>query len=279
MLRVNNKRKRSPSFFESNKHPRVNVEPELIEVVVEPQSASFVIPDALDRGQDLLLNKINDYLALKGRPLFSTEGYCFGLALVWLQKISEGRVDWFYQTRDKILVCPTRHFEDIEMEVEKFLALIEWGQNSRDYLNNVDHTHLDIILEDNSVESGPFIGSDENLSSFLRSRRGVRMYMVCGNNHAVAIYQSDEKYYLFDSNNALSKAEIVYCRHEVARKILYCLYTVFNEPVPGLLNLTVARIQSPLAFKTKDEGKECHHANKNDIISDDSVYYNPCVIL
>src|SRR5688572_10339606 len=107
-------------------------------------SSFFSTPVKLE--QNILLKKINTYLKEKNRPLISEIGHCHGLVWLWLYKFSENKNAWFIRTLKKINSQPDDTITDIEIDIEKFLAHIEWIQNSKKY-SSFNQMNLEEILE------------------------------------------------------------------------------------------------------------------------------------
>lgn len=241
------KRKRSFSFFEPNKKPKLVHSAELQEVLVEAEPLPVFFPLSSQYSQEPLLKRINAYLEMHSRPKIDESGYCHGLAILWLQKMAEGCVDWFYYIRDAIIAYPWSRIDEIELDIEKFVALIELGQNIQRYLK-VSMQDISQILENDNIESKLFVGSKESLSHLFRDRRNVVMYVVSCNAHCIAIYQSNGVYHLFDPNYDNGYAKIFDNRHIMSEEILNCLFRAFGIAVPDELKITIARVRDPQAL-------------------------------
>src|SRR5262245_43362738 len=98
--------------------------------------------------QDVVIDKLNHYLKLQKRSITLKKGYCHGFSLLWLYKMSIGEENWFYNTIKKITACrKKRDYDAIEMDIEKFIAHIEWLQNSEKYVPEINQLDIDKIIE------------------------------------------------------------------------------------------------------------------------------------
>lgn len=204
-----------------------------------------------DYSQTTVIDKLNLYLKLKKRQLISSEGHCYGITLLWLQKMSEGTVNWFYETVDAIVECPTDKLLMIEVEIEKFLAMIEWAQNSAKHVTTVTQDDVDKLLEVPRPEMFIFKDKEEELTKWLRVRRNAVMYVVCSPDHAIGVIQVNGFYYVYDANYHHGRAKIFHSREKVVQEIKQCLFVVFHEAVPNPYRIELKMLRMPLLTTLK----------------------------
>jgi len=201
------------------------------------------------RHQGELIKKINYYLLKNNRRLISNEGHCQGLSILWLVKMEEAKVDWFYDTIDQIVICPFDKIQDTEIPIEKLLAQIEWAQEHTPiewYLKTPDLyltedgkivESFQRVLETDNSECGYYCSSAKTLHQFFKPRRNPIKYLLGLNDHATAVYQIGNYYYLYDANYFHNRANIFDSAEDLADEILNCHFRRFNQPVPDTFNL------------------------------------------
>jgi hypothetical protein len=197
----------------------------------------------LDCSQTSLIEKLNRYLCKTGRNTLPDDGACFGLALVWLQKMAEGKVEWFYNTIDTIIQLPDHRFDEIEILVEKFFALVEWAQNSRKYVEGLTQEDIAKILDIRWVETSLFAGSSQEMHKRLRERRHPIMHVMTANEHAIAVFQQGMYYYVYDSNNPSGRASVFLNKELAVAQVKYCLYDSFDIKAPETLGIQIYSIR------------------------------------
>ncbi|MHB1948782.1 MAG: hypothetical protein ACYCQI_11800 [Gammaproteobacteria bacterium] len=237
-------------------------------------------PKVQDYDQGTLLVKINKYLALMKRPLISTEGYCHGLTLVWLYKMSEKEEDWFYRIIKNIIDYPLHKFKEIQ-DIEKFLIFIEWAQNPFKYSaegEDLIHQHeVDRILQIEKIypRRKPTNRirdyTPAQLNQFFRKNLAdnvmVTMISDQPNSHTVGVFLRNSQYYLYDANNLTGKAVKIPMENieELFAKIRKCLYTTFDKPVPEdempleIIITRVSRKQSLRLMTTPEKERMALH--------------------
>ena len=97
--------------------------------------------------QTKIIDKINLYLKLNKRSLTLEHGYCHGLTLLWLYKMSKNQEKWFYDTIKLIVDTPQENFSEIEIDIEKFIAHIEWLQQPEKYVPKIRQMDIDKSIE------------------------------------------------------------------------------------------------------------------------------------
>jgi hypothetical protein len=181
--------------------------------------------------QNAVVDKLNAYLQSKMRDNVLEYGYCHGFSLLWLYKMSEGKENWFYDLIQKIVTADPNNFDDIEIDIEKFLAHIEWMQNSSTYAPEIQQLDLDSVLE--FPEKTP-------LSAVLSPRQfdGIieliaqpnQMICLSCPTHSIGLYQRGKKYYLFDPNYDDGKAHEFTDKKILTQEIVKCLFKNLNIP-------------------------------------------------
>ncbi len=172
----------------------------------------------MDYSQCVLIDKINQYQKLKGRPLISTRGYCHGLAVLWLSKMAQQKVEWFYDMIRYIIHNKPQDYD--EASFEKFLALIEFGQNPLNSGLNITHRHLRILLEMDNIESTSFVGKYPNLFKKIRPKKHPGMYLIAHGDHAIAAFHKGDNYYVYDSNYFTGEAKMFDSKENAAKEIM-----------------------------------------------------------
>src|SRR5690349_21148096 len=103
--------------------------------------------ESMKYNQSIIIAKINAYLKLKKRSLTLDQGYCHGLTLLWLYKMSEQKVKWYYDLVKRIVETPNDALLDIEIDIEKFIAHIEWLQKPEKYAPSIRQMDIDKTAE------------------------------------------------------------------------------------------------------------------------------------
>ena len=261
---------RRPLFFQSA-YPTHYIQP-----VPSIRKQGQHLPDENPRPfggyeQDRLLRQLHRYLKQAKRCLPSQEqkhilnslanpislgGYCHGLTLLWLYKMSEGKEQWFYDMVRYIIDCRSEKLIEYEVDIEKFLALIEWGQNSEHYLSSVNYQNMDTILEvqkkytfyNKHFDRETFI---EFLSQYLLEHHLISIVGAKDQKHlhTVGIYRRGNKCFLYNANFSLGKAlqkDIDYGDlHAFSHCILQSLYTDFGVSIPRAFSLSIAIAVNP----------------------------------
>ena len=117
---------------------------------VELESEVIKLPPLKIYNQTRLINKVNQYLAEMKRPLWNPRGYCHGLAVVWHQKMADNREQKFYDVIKKIILQPVGKLKELddEVDVQKFIAQVEYAQNPDVRLwKQIRQIDVDITME------------------------------------------------------------------------------------------------------------------------------------
>lgn len=210
-------------------------------------------PEDFNRSQKVLLHKLDQYLRLKGRYLersaeelknddrINKKGYCHGITLLWLYKMAEGKEVWFYNLIEKIVCCPDNHLEDIEMDIEKFLAFIEWAQ--RPYLythggDNIAQRDVDKILEVRKLYSETKNFNDRDLFNLLyfhlEPGRMICIRSQTTSKHTIGIFCNRKRleHFIFDANYKTGLPKQYGLIKDLIIEIKRCLYDYFDLSIP-----------------------------------------------
>lgn len=224
----------------------------------------------LDLSQNPLLDKLNTFFKKAGRKnedgsiyQISTRGYCHGLTLLFLEKMTEGKIQWFYDTKRKIIECDDNNLEDLELEIDKFLALIEWAQNSSKYSeNNISYFNIDLILDTQPQKSFDDLYDFEKLKNFLTYKQG-KGNMMCITNcygdiqeHTVGIFTDGVYYHFFDANYKNGEAVKFRSSKELTHEVLNRLYTNFSEEIPDNCELEIKMVNRPAKVNDLTSGAD-----------------------
>lgn len=268
---------KSPFFFE-------NLNP-------SPQKKRHKKEISLDLSQTPLLKKINTYFKKMGRKnkngsnyQTTPGGYCHGLTLLFLEKMAEGRVQWFYDTKRKIIECKESQLEVMEIEIEKLLAMIEWAQNSSKYTQKkISYCNVDLILETQTQQVCDGSYTFKQLTKFLTYKQGkgnmicITSYTGKDKDHSIGIFTDGVCYHLFDANYKSGQATSFRSSKELAKEILNQLYTNLDEKIPSKAQLEIKIVNQPAvknrlyrtddSFFKKTTIKENKMLKQEDIIS------------
>jgi len=229
-----------------------------------PANKKDPIDTSLNLNQNRLVEKINLYLKSKGRKNKDgsdyqiPEGYCHGLTLVWLQKMAEGKVQWFYDVNRKIIQCDDDKLEDMELDIEKFLSMIEWAQKSYLYTNNtISYNNVDLILETEPQQSFDKSYTTDQLKDMLTYKRG-KGHMICISNceankkiHSVGIFTDGNHYHFYDPNYHSGQAMCFRSSRELTTEVMQRLYTNLNRAIPPIAQLEIKLVSHPdITYKT-----------------------------
>jgi hypothetical protein len=182
--------------------------------------------------QNAVVDQLNVYLKSQNRKMFLEYGYCHGFSLLWLYKMSEGKEAWFYHFIKNLVAAksPT-DFDYLEMDIEKFIAHIEWLQNSSTYAPQIQQLDLESVLE---------IPEKTSLSSVLSPRQfddiieliAQPNQMICLScpTHTIGLFQRGKNYYLFDPNYNEGEAKAFTDKKLLAHEIVKCLFKNLSIP-------------------------------------------------
>lgn len=203
--------------------------------------------------QDVLIDKINQYLKFQGRNWVLQHGYCHGLSLLWLYTMTEGREKWFYDAIKKIILCSDKTFRDVEIDIEKMLVQIEWLQNSSDYTTAVEQMDIERLFEVPEKFSLSYVFNQRELSSVLESViQKNKMMCLSGPGHSIGVYQRGDKYYIFDPNYDEGEPKIYDKLKELKYEIIRCLFTEFDL-YTAKLPIAINIVENPMVKEKKSD--------------------------
>lgn len=218
-------------------------------------------PAPVDFRQRRLLDHLNEYLTFKNRPLLSVKGYCYGLTMLWLLRMVQGRRADFYRDIKTLLDCSVLELCKIERTTDLFITLIDCGQNIKNYCSDHTWRNSDVILAFiNAVEKGhnpasglPIGGFKENFTlktvtqcfdasslalAIKAEMQEKTMMRINGDtsstlHHAIGLYRRFDCYYLYDSNYFEGKPKEFHLTRlqELVAEIQFCLYTNLENTV------------------------------------------------
>ncbi len=193
--------------------------------------------------QHLIIEKLNQYLKLNNRSLSLKLGYCHGITLLWLYKISSGEQNWFYKTVEEIINCKTKaDFDAAQIAIEKFIAHIEWLQNSDKYITGINQLDIEKLIGLTNEFSLSCLFSHKNLDDLLE-KIIVTNKLICisGPNHTIGIYKKHDTLYLFDPNYNHMQPRILPDVKSLKREMIRCLFkqnNTFNARMPLEINIS-----------------------------------------
>lgn len=246
-------------MFRRSKHKLDRDEDHLESQTSELQAKQPKVQEPLDLSQAPLLDKLNLYLKQLGRKnhdgtdyQIATEGYCHGLTLLFLEKKAEGNIQWFYDIKRKIIECQMHELEEMELEIEKFLAMIEWAQNTSKYTQEqIFYFNIDLILETQSQKSFEKAYTFTQLKDFLASNyeKGT---MICltscddkARKHSIGIFTDGYFFHLFDANYHSGQATRFCSPVNLTKEVYSRLYTYFDEQLPEKAQLEIIVVHRP----------------------------------
>lgn len=195
----------------------------------------------MNYNQHSLIEKLNSYLKLKNRSLTFKSGYCHGITLLWLYKTAIGKQEWFYRIADEIVNCTTdEDFAEAETDIEKFIAHIEWLQNSARYMRGVNQLDIDKLMEIPGKFSISFLFSQKDLESILpKIIQDNKLICMSGPMHTIGIYKTGGGICLLDSNYNRLRHKVFQDLTDLKREIIKCLFkdNVFNSRMPLEINV------------------------------------------
>ncbi len=217
-------------------------------------AASFFTVTKEDYSQDRLIEKMNTYLTQCNRRLLS-KGYCHGLTLLWLQRMTQDREKEFYTTIKKIVDCPDENLQALAADIEKMRTSLDKKQNPNRHFFYCVHTisqeNIDVILKTEKQKNLGGVFTRASLGNLLREQV-VNDNMVCISsnymdkqedaNHTVGLFKRDDDYYFYDSNGCSGRAECLINVYDVVDKLLYCIYGSFDMVEPTEFSLEIKLI-------------------------------------
>lgn len=201
------------------------------------------------------LPKINIYLAQHKKPLLRPlPGYCHGITLLWLYLMSKGKASWFYDVIDKLLSSTSSSLQKVDPDIEKFIAYIDWGQNSEKYTHGDSCVHwweVDKILKIPQVDAQYQWVSDSKLYTFFQQHFHQNNMIVLSRleskiMHTIGVFVSDSLYYLFDPNSSSGRPKTFDSTGSLIDEIKLCMYAEPHQPM--LLDAHVLKNPEPVCL-------------------------------
>lgn len=214
-----------------------------------------------DYSQGILLEKLNQYLVLQNRQHYlDTAGYCHGLTLLWLYKMTENQEEWFYSLVKKIIDYPEKQLLDIEMSIEKFLNHIEWMQNPHFYHANWEQEKCEELLEVKKLYStkAMFSYSKNQLKTlFNKYVKDNVMIVLASAEHTIGVIQRGFSYYIYDANYRSGRAKEIPLNdfNKLFSEIFFGLYERKIVPTEYRLFVHISRVtrQRSLRLMEKEQ--------------------------
>ncbi len=180
--------------------------------------------------QTAIIFKINAYLKLKKRQLILDPGYCHGLTLLWLYKMSERKEQWYYDLVKRIVDAPKDSVEAIEMDIEKFIAHIEWLQKPEKYASNIRQMDIDKTIEVPKEIPVSSVFEVSQLDAVLELViQAEKMVCISGPEHSIGVYRRGATYHIYNPNYETGVAKIVSSIAELRAELIKCLFIDFNN--------------------------------------------------
>jgi hypothetical protein len=157
--------------------------------------------------------------------------------------MSSGQEEWFYKTIDIIIKCKDKaDFEAAEISIEKFIAHIEWLQNSDKYITGINQLDIEKLIGLPSEFTFACLFSHMNLEIMLE-KIIVSNKLICisGPNHTIGIFKKDSKLFIFDPNYYQVRPRVMSDIKSLKTEMIRCLFkqnNVFNTRMPLEINIT-----------------------------------------
>lgn len=181
--------------------------------------------------QAAIIYKINTYLRLQKRQINLDPGYCHGITLLWLSKMAEKKEKWYYDLVKRIVDVPINTLLDHEIDMEKFIAHIEWLQKPEKYVSSIRQMDIDKTVE---------VPKEIPVSSVFESKQldvlldlviqSEKMVCISGPDHSIGVYRRGGKYHIYNPNYDTGVAKTVDTIAALRVELIKCLFTDFNHP-------------------------------------------------
>lgn len=210
-----------------------------------------------DYSQFYLLRRINTYLRQFGRTQLSERGYCHGLVLVWLQKMSEGTEnESFYAPIKKIINTPFVNIKSLEddIAVQKFIAQIEYAQRSYVYTGLAQKYVAEIMEAKEKLYRKEYFSTkkfSELMDETLQDRHGMAVTAFTDYTHTQGIFLRNGVYHLLDSNYEEGEAHCFDTSMKTSTEMLKRFHEPFNIPQPQWVTLELSVIDAQLKKQKK----------------------------
>lgn len=192
--------------------------------------------------QDAVIDQLNRFLTYRQSTQQLKKGYCHGLTLLWLDKISRGKEQCFYDTVKLIVECKDDDdFAKHEKKILAFIKRIEWLQNSKKYTHEMTQLDIDKLLGLPDKFSLSYLFNAWQLKFTLDFKiKNNKMICLSGRKHSLGIYKKDGCYYLYDSNHDDGVAQSYQNIDALQEAIIASLFThkeIENDCYPIDINI------------------------------------------
>lgn len=163
------------------------------------------------------------------------KGYCHGLALLWLYKMSEKNEKWFYDTIKTIVDLPLKEMGKLESHVEKFINHIEWLQHPEKYIPTVRQMDCDETVEVNKEIPLSSVFQPVQLDAVLDLViQPNKMVCLSGPDHSIGVMRRGAKYHVYNPNYHSGCAKVMDTVKQLRLELIQCLFADFNYPASKL---------------------------------------------
>lgn len=202
--------------------------------------------------QKTLIENLNLYLRLNQRSLVLRHGYCHGITLLWLYKISTNQESWFYETIKKICYCKTKKdFAAISNDIEKFLNHIEWLQNPEQYLTGINQNDIDKTLEIFPGLKLSFLFEADHIKKlFKKIIHEGELIVISNHNHTIGVCFKQGIYHLYDANYQQGCAKQIKHLSTLKNEMIQCLFPKDFSDKRLPLTINIATIQKNIETMT-----------------------------
>lgn len=176
--------------------------------------------------QHAIVDKLNRYLEMNQRSISLKYGYCHGLTLLWLLKVSLGEEGDFYHLINHLLCCETEEqFAEISQALEKLIAEMEWLQNSKKYLYNTNQRAIANLLDFQNVQTLylTLLHNELELLLTIILVKGQLICLFCPY-HTIGMVRQNEGVYLFNVNNSSIKPTLITSMQTLKFEIIQHLF-------------------------------------------------------
>lgn len=207
--------------------------------------------------QYTLIKKFNQYFFASQQPLIPEAGYCQGLAVLWLKRMTVAREEEFYQQIHEIIDCTRKKIQDISYLIAKMYKSTDRKQNPEKYTRNhvtqVD-VHKTLKATRQEIVDDKFTCKDL-FNFFLINNAHDNMFLISHSRvllntnmqhikHAVAVYIRNQEYYLYDPNFIGGREKKFYDPHLLVQTIAAQMFTDFSLQVPNLMSLCIHKLHA-----------------------------------
>lgn len=220
--------------------------------------------------QKMFLRKLNQYFVAAGNSPIDESGYCHGLSLLWLKRMTKSREEDFYAFIRMIIDSPIKDLMEHNAAIEKFVKSIDKKQNPRLYSDNVfTYKDVNVLLKIKTQEVLDQTCISKDLAElfelarldgmmFCLSNRKAYVLEGVARKHTVAVYVRNSMFYLYDANYLHGNATVFSTAIELVREIRVCLYSCHQMRPPSYM---------PLEIKLLHESNMLQQATMTDLLT------------